>query len=488
MENLDKIVDLVEVDWPSKRVLVVGDLMLDKYVWGDVERISPEAPVPVVRAAHNSEQPGGAANVAMNLAGLGASVMVIGFAGDDDDQARLKNLLELKNIEAVIVSVRDFPTISKLRILGGNQQILRLDTEGRLTPPQEAYDALLRSALDQLEEADAVILSDYAKGVLSERVCREIISAARSRKIPVIVDPKGLDFERYRGATTICPNLRELSAAVHSSMSDLEELFTAAEAMVPNLDLSYLTVTMSEKGIAVLREKSRVVAPAVARQVFDVSGAGDTVVSIIALCICCGLPIENAVQLANLGAGIVVGKVGTVPVQKFELLAALSSDIGLHASEKILPLERLLIRTAAWRSVGEKVVFTNGCFDLLHVGHITLLERARQEGDRLIVAINSDSSIRTLKGPPRPIVGERDRARVLAALGAVDAVIIFDDRTPLRLIDAVRPHVLVKGGDYTEATIVGADIIRSWGGRVKIVPTVEGFSTTKLIEKSLAMS
>ena len=488
MENLDKIVDLVEVDWPSKRVLVVGDLMLDKYVWGDVERISPEAPVPVVRAAHNSEQPGGAANVAMNLAGLGASVMVIGFAGDDDDQARLKNLLELKNIEAVIVSVRDFPTISKLRILGGNQQILRLDTEGRLTPPQEAYDALLRSALDQLEEADAVILSDYAKGVLSERVCREIISAARSRKIPVIVDPKALDFERYRGATTICPNLRELSAAVHSSMSDLEELFTAAEAMVPNLDLSYLTVTMSEKGIAVLREKSRVVAPAVARQVFDVSGAGDTVVSIIALCICCGLPIENAVQLANLGAGIVVGKVGTVPVQKFELLAALSSDIGLHASEKILPLERLLIRAAAWRSVGEKVVFTNGCFDLLHVGHITLLERARQEGDRLIVAINSDSSIRTLKGPPRPIVGERDRARVLAALGAVDAVIIFDDRTPLRLIDAVRPHVLVKGGDYTEATIVGADIIRSWGGRVKIVPTVEGFSTTKLIEKSLAMS
>ncbi len=308
MENLDKIVDLVEVDWPSKRVLVVGDLMLDKYVWGDVERISPEAPVPVVRAAHNSEQPGGAANVAMNLAGLGASVTVMGFGGEDDDQARLKNLLELKSIEAVIVSVRDFPTISKLRILGGNQQILRLDTEGKLTPPREAYDALLRSALDRLEEADAVILSDYAKGVLSERVCREIISAARSRKIPVVVDPKTPNFERYRGATTICPNLRELSPRRrHSSMLDLEELFTVAEAMVSNLDLNYLTVTMSEKGIAVLREKSRVVAPAVARQVFDVSGAGDTVIAIIALCICCGLPIENAVQLANLGAGIVVG-------------------------------------------------------------------------------------------------------------------------------------------------------------------------------------
>jgi D-beta-D-heptose 7-phosphate kinase/D-beta-D-heptose 1-phosphate adenosyltransferase len=278
-----------------------------------------------------------------------------------------------------------------------------------------------------------------------------------------------------------------LSSALRGTSTDLETLLTAAQGMVPDLQLEYLVVTLSEKGIAVVRESSRYLAPALAQQVFDVSGAGDTVISVLALSAACGLPIESAVQLANVAAGVVVGKVGTVPIQKLELISALSAELTVHAEEKILSLDRLAGRVAAWRFAGQKIVFTNGCFDLLHVGHITVLERARREGDRLIVALNSDSSVQAVKGPGRPMVGERERAQVIAALAAVDAVIVFDEQTPLAVIEAIRPDVLVKGGDYTEEAIVGAAQVRSWGGRVKIVPTVEGYSTTMLIEKSMRL-
>jgi D-beta-D-heptose 7-phosphate kinase/D-beta-D-heptose 1-phosphate adenosyltransferase len=482
--NLPGIIALVESGWHSVRVLVVGDVMLDKYIWGDVERISPEAPVPVVRAAWHNERPGGAANVAMNLAGLGACVTVAGFGGGDDEQARLESMLAEAGVEPALTAVEAIPTTTKLRIFSGNQQMMRLDTEAAPSPSSAAYAKLLKSVSTALPNADVVVLSDYAKGVLTEAVCRSIIAEAGKLGVTVLVDPKQRDFSRYHGATTICPNLKELSAATGEPFADIDRVLAAGQAALGSLDMEFMVVTLGDKGIAVLRKDSRLHAPAVVRQVYDVSGAGDTVIAVLALALACDVEIETAVQLANLAAGIVVNKAGTVPIQREELLGALSQELALHMDEKILPLKRLLSRVAMWRSAGDRVVFTNGCFDVLHIGHITLLEEARRKGDRLIVGLNSDESVRRIKGPLRPIVGERERARILAALSAVDAVIVFNESTPLQLIEAIRPDVLVKGGDYCEEAVVGAREVRVWGGRVELIPLVEGISTTRLIAKA----
>jgi D-beta-D-heptose 7-phosphate kinase/D-beta-D-heptose 1-phosphate adenosyltransferase len=486
IQDLHRVIQLIEGEWCNTHVLVIGDIMLDRYIWGDVERVSPEAPVPIVRAVHRSEQPGGAANVAMNLTGLGAKASLFGFCGQDADRHSLGVCLEKAGVTAHLTSVETHPTTTKLRIVAGQQQMLRLDTEKTEEYSAKAYQDLMAKVEAAIPSADAIVLSDYAKGVLSETVCQSLIEKARQQGIPVLVDPKQRSFTRYRGATTICPNLNELSVATDVVAKDLSTILSAGQAMVSELSLEYLTVTLSEKGIAVLRSDGSSISPAVARQVFDVSGAGDTVIATLALALASGLEIETAVQLANVAAGIVVSKVGTVPIVRDELLTSLMPEIELQPREKVLTADRLKTRVSAWRSSGESVVFTNGCFDLLHIGHITLLEDARRQGDRLIVGINSDASVSGLKGPTRPMVGQRERAYVLAALAAVDAVVIFDEPTPLHLIEAVRPDVIVKGGDYNEDTVVGAKEVRSWGGRVKIVPIVEGFSTTKLIAKATA--
>jgi D-beta-D-heptose 7-phosphate kinase/D-beta-D-heptose 1-phosphate adenosyltransferase len=483
--GLREIVALVESDWNKLHALVIGDVMLDKYVWGNVERISPEAPVPVVRATFRDEKPGGAANVAMNLAGLGARVTLAGFAGDDPEHRTLESLLNQAGIQAVLRKVAALPTTTKLRILSGNQQMMRLDTEAAPAFSEADYQDLLDRVSAVLPYASVVVLSDYAKGVLSEKVCQAIIGKAHEFDVPVLVDPKSRSFARYRGATTICPNLKELSAAIGESATDLDCLLASAQSQLPGLQMEFMTVTLGEKGIAVLRAESRHIAPAVVRQVYDVSGAGDTVIAVLALALASGTAIETAVQVANIAAGIVVSKVGTVPIQREELLAALLPEFSLHMDDKVLPHPRLLSRVTTWKSAGERVVFTNGCFDILHIGHIRLLEQARRQGDRLIVALNSDDSVRRLKGPSRPIVAERERAAVLAALSSVDAVIVFDESTPLRLIEAIRPDVLVKGGDYTEDSVVGASQVRAWGGRVELIPLVRGVSTTQLISKSV---
>jgi D-beta-D-heptose 7-phosphate kinase / D-beta-D-heptose 1-phosphate adenosyltransferase len=460
--------------------------MLDKYIWGEVERISPEAPVPVVRAAFQDERPGGAANVAMNLAGLGACVTVCGFAGDDPERERLETLLADAGVEPVLTTIPSASTTTKLRILSGDQQMMRLDTEAPVSNSVAGHEQLLDHALAGLPSAAVLVLSDYSKGVLTEKVCRDLISQARRLNVPVLVDPKARSFARYRGATTVCPNRKELSAATGEASADLDRLLAAGQAMLPSLQLESMAVTLGEKGIAVLRQGSCHHFPAEVRQVFDVCGAGDTVIAVFTLAMACGVDIETAAQVANVAAGIVVSKVGTVPAQRADLLGALSQEIDLHLEEKVLPLERLLARVAAWRSAGERVVFTNGCFDILHIGHITLLEQARCKGDRLIVGLNTDSSVRRVKGPHRPVAGERERAKILAALSAVDAVVLFDDSTPLKLVEAIRPDVLVKGGDYTEENVVGAREVRAWGGRVELIPLIEGVSTTRLIVKSAA--
>lgn len=486
IRDLHKSVTLIEQNWLDTHVLIIGDLMLDRYIWGEVERISPEAPVPVVRATQNSERAGGAANVAMNIAGLGARATVLGFCGLDKEREILQCALESARVASDLTPVPSHPTTVKLRILGGQQQMLRLDVERTDGYPDEAYEDLAHKIEKYVPQAGAVVLSDYGKGTLREDICQLAIRLAHQHGIPVLVDPKQRDFSRYRGATTICPNAMELSIATAVAPHKIDDLLSAGQQLGAELDLKYMIATLSDKGIALLSRESKVVAPAMARQVFDVSGAGDTVIATLSLAIAAGLDPHAAIQLANVAAGIVVGKVGTVPISREELLVSLTPEIELHAEEKVLHLESLKARLEAWRAAGNRVVFTNGCFDLLHIGHIRLLQEARAEGDRLVVAINSDASVSALKGPTRPIVGEVERAHVLAALSAVDAVTVFDTPTPLELILALRPDVIVKGGDYDESTVVGAKEVRSWNGRVKIVPTIEGFSTTKLIAKAIA--
>ncbi|MBB5346013.1 bifunctional D-glycero-beta-D-manno-heptose-7-phosphate kinase/D-glycero-beta-D-manno-heptose 1-phosphate adenylyltransferase HldE [Tunturibacter empetritectus] len=491
LPELHSILNLLEGGFSQLKVLVIGDIMLDRYIHGEVERISPEAPVPVIRHAQRYERAGGAANVAMNLAGLGCQTFLAGLWGADSEQAELAAILDRAGINTAGVVSSSLPTISKTRIVGRMQQLLRLDIESRDPVPAVEAQRLQERSVELVAKVHAVVLSDYAKGALTRSLCEAVIRAARSAGIPVFADPKTPDFSKYSGATTVCPNLGELSAATGIPSHHTDELLAAAQALVTEHDFKFLTVTMSEKGITVLRPPSEgnpgiYHSPARAREVFDVSGAGDTVIATLATGIAGGLQIETAVELANLAAGIVVSKVGTVPIAAHELVAALTPSSGLTAGEKILDLDRLKLRVAEWRSSGETIVFTNGCFDLLHVGHITLLEDCHRFGSKLVLGLNADASVCRLKGPTRPIVSERERARVMAALAAVDAVVLFEEDTPLELIRALRPNVLVKGGDYTVETVVGHEDVIAYGGRVEIVPTVEGFSTTNIVKKLTA--
>jgi D-beta-D-heptose 7-phosphate kinase / D-beta-D-heptose 1-phosphate adenosyltransferase len=491
LPELHSILNLLEGGFRQLKVLVVGDIMLDRYIHGEVERISPEAPVPVIRHAQRYERAGGAANVAMNLAGLGCQTFLSGFWGNDAEQHELAAILERAGIDTVGVVFSSLPTISKTRIVGRMQQLLRLDIESRDLPPAIEAQRLLERATELVSKVHAVILSDYAKGALSTTLCEAVIRAARSAGVPILADPKTPDFSKYSGVTSVCPNLGELAQATRIPAHHTEELFAAAQALVVEHDFKFLTVTMSEKGISVLRPATEgdtgvYHSPTRAREVFDVSGAGDTVIATLTAGLAAGLQIETAVELANLAAGIVVGKVGTVPIASHELVAALTPSSGLSAGEKILDLDRLKLRVAEWRASGETIVFTNGCFDLLHVGHITLLEDCHRFGSKLVLGLNADASVCRLKGPLRPIVGERERARVMAALAAVDAVVLFEEDTPLELIRTLKPNVLVKGGDYIIETVVGHEDVIAAGGRVEIIPTVEGFSTTHIVRKLTA--
>jgi D-beta-D-heptose 7-phosphate kinase / D-beta-D-heptose 1-phosphate adenosyltransferase len=483
MQEIHAVLRLLEGGFGNLKVLVVGDLMLDRYILGEVDRISPEAPVPVLRHVQRYERPGGAANVAMNLAGLGCQALLAGFWGEDTEQRELAVFLEAAKIDTVGVVSTALPTISKTRILGRMQQLLRLDIESREHPTAVDRQRLQERVEQLISKVHAVVLSDYAKGALSAELCEAVIRTAKRLGVPVLADPKSPDFSKYSGATTVCPNLNELAAATGVPAHELEALLAAGEAQRREHDLKFLTVTMSEKGIRVLSDAGSYHSPARAREVYDVSGAGDTVIATMAACLAAGLKNETAVELANLAAGIVVAKVGTVPIARHELVAVLTPSSGISGAEKILDGERLTQRIAEWRAAGETIVFTNGCFDLLHVGHITLLEDCRRFGSKLVLGLNSDDSIRRLKGPSRPIVADRERSRVMAALAAVDAVVLFEEDTPLELIRAVKPDVLVKGGDYIAESVVGYEDVTARGGRVEIVPTVEGFSTTNIVRK-----
>jgi len=465
------------------RIAVIGDVMLDRYFWGEVKRISPEAPVPVTKINDMKSALGGAANVAANLAGLGCQVFMGGVTGDDDNRGILEKIMQEKGIDCKgLVKSGNRRTITKLRVLGGSQQMLRLDFEetGDLTE-EETRD--LEKWLQGLlaEGLDGIVISDYAKGVCSATFVQRIIALAGTEKIPVLVDPKGSDWEKYRGCDYITPNVKEMNEAVGENCpNEDEQIVRMARLAAEKYDINNVVVTRSEKGMTLVSAGQVLHSPATAIEVFDVSGAGDTAAATLLAAVAGGLKVEDAVYLANRASGIVVAKVGTYPVHRGELLKdVLEEERKEGRAYRTLTWEEIGELAATWRACGETIVFTNGCFDLLHVGHVTYLEKARSLGRHLIVGLNSDSSVRKLKGETRPLTHEADRARVLAALGCVDAVVLFEQDTPTELIKLIRPDILVKGGDYKADEVAG----RQYAGRVEILHYEEGYSTTGLVEK-----
>ena len=469
-------------DFSACRVLVAGDVMLDVYYWGDVGRISPEAPVPVVNVQKKTHTLGGAGNVALNLANLGCRVSLMGVRGDDPAGEQVTRLLAESRIADHLVVDPGHVTTTKTRVLGQKQQLVRLDEERPWSAEGLAGDRLVADFEDLAAQADVVILSDYDKGLFAHGLAEVFIARCTAAGVPVFVDPKGRDWSRYERATCITPNLAEFTA-VCDVPPDEEGRFNAqAEALIKKYRLTYLLVTRGGQGMTLFgRETAPLHIPTEAKEVFDVSGAGDTVVSVAAAAYGCGLPLAQAAVLANCAAGVVVQKVGTSPITIIELQAAIR---GRHraADGKIFSPAEAEKMIAVWRREGKRIVFTNGCFDLLHTGHIKLLHAAAEEGDRLIVGLNSDASVRRLKGPSRPVLPEKERAALLAAIGRVDMVVLFDQDTPLELIAAFKPDVLVKGGDYRPETVVGREEVERAGGKVCLVPLKEGMSTSGIIK------
>jgi D-beta-D-heptose 7-phosphate kinase/D-beta-D-heptose 1-phosphate adenosyltransferase len=466
------------------KILVIGDVMLDRYIWGQVERISPEAPVPVVLAQSTTEALGGAGNVAANAAALGAEVILIGVCGRDANKTRLEELLNQQGIAHKLLALDNLPTVSKTRIMAGKQQCLRIDHENGIELNSEEEAEILGYAKEHLDARTVCILSDYGKGLLSSFLCQALIDHARSTSCPVLVDPKGRDWSRYKGADCITPNSKEFSLYSGLISQSEELLVRTAQAECDRLGLSSLLVTRGAQGMLLVgRDFKPVTIPTQAREVFDVSGAGDTVIASLGFGLGSGMGWEQASRLANIAAGIVVGKVGTQPVWAHELEQALEQDPGRNP--KIVSSRDLAQEVRTWQQAGHVVVFTNGCFDLMHHGHIRLLQRAAALGRRLVVGVNSDDSVRRLKGPSRPVLPHQDRATILAALECVDRVVIFAEDTPERLLREIQPDVLVKGGDYREDEVVGRDIVKGRGGRVEIIPIVDQVSTSDLIRSIL---
>ena len=458
-------------------VLVVGDVMLDRYWHGTTSRISPEAPVPVVRVDQHEDRPGGAANVALNIAALGAPAYLVGVTGQDEAADALTDSLRAAHVQVRFQRIAQQPTIVKLRIMSRHQQLIRVDFEEPFdTDPQ----ALASDTAAMLAGVKVLVLSDYGKGALKNH--QALIQLAKARKIPVLADPKGKDFSIYSGASLITPNLSEFEAIV-GVCADEADLVAKGNELMARLDLGALLVTRGEHGMTLLRPgQAALHLPARAREVFDVTGAGDTVISTLAAALAAGEELPQAVALANLAAGIVVGKLGTAAISAPELRRAVQRSEG--SERGVLTLEQLQLAIEDARAHGEKIVFTNGCFDILHAGHVTYLEQARAQGDRLIVAVNDDASVTRLKGPGRPINSVDRRMAVLAGLGAVDWVIPFSENTPERLLEQVRPDVLVKGGDYKSVEeVVGAQIVQGYGGEVRILGLVENSSTTAIVER-----
>jgi len=469
-------------DFSSRLIVVIGDVILDRYFWGDVDRISPEAPVPVVKVNKKTMTLGGAGNVAMNLKGLNCGHMLIGLRGIDANGDHLIHILEKEVINHCLIAIQTHPTTTKTRILGQGQQLARLDEERTLGIDRQTVDELLSTLDTCLSRADAVIISDYGKGIFKSDAAQRIIKRCRTRDIPVFIDPKGLSWNRYKGATCITPNTAEFNRVAPFPEYDENMLQRQAQKAIAEFDLQYMLMTRGALGMSLFSRSHPTVHIATeAQEVFDVSGAGDTVIASLAAAYGSGMKMSDAANLANTAAGIVVGKIGTQPIIDTELKQALSSRT-ITGAEKIVTVSQAADMVKAWHKNGRRVVFTNGCFDILHVGHIKLLHAAAAEGDRLIIGLNSDMSVKNLKGKSRPIVPEEERAALMSSIKGVDLVVLFDEETPINLIRSLKPDILVKGGDYTPETVSGHDSVEQAGGRVVIVPLIHGVSTTKVLE------
>jgi len=475
-------------DFGIVRVLCIGDVMLDRFVQGSVSRISPESPVPVIEMGDINNVPGGAANVARNVSALGGHCTLIGAVGMDNVGAELRDLIASSARTApVLIEDNARPTIEKIRFVAHGQHLLRADREkaGDISP--EVARAIVNEVGRRIADHDVLILSDYAKGVLTDEVVVGAIHLARDRGVPVVVDPKSARLSRYAGATVVTPNAKETAAATGIALTNDAAAERAGAKALADAPIESILLTRAEQGMTLVERKGRTThIPASAREVFDVVGAGDTVVATLALCLGTGMAIADAAYVANAAAGVIVGKHGTATLSRTELLgelARLSSTGNSPSSVKVMSPDQASMIRAQWELDGLKVGFTNGCFDILHIGHVGVLEFARAQCDRLIVAVNSDASVKRLKGPSRPINSADDRAQVLGAFGVIDAVVIFEEDTPYELIRRLQPDVLVKGADYAIEEVVGYDVVLARGGKVVTFDLVPGRSTSNIISK-----
>jgi len=461
----------------AARVLVVGDVMLDRYWHGGTSRISPEAPVPVVKVSNAEDSPGGAGNVALNIAALGAAASLVGLVGNDEAGEELETRLRAAGVLCEFEKVSNKPTITKLRIISRHQQLIRLDFEEQFE--SKDADAVNQKVSALLDDIDIVIVSDYNKGALAS--VSGLIADAKKAGIRILVDPKGQDFSRYRGATLMTPNLSEFEQVMGVCESE-EDLVDKGRILLKELDLEALLITRGEHGMSLIRaDEPELHIPARARDVFDVTGAGDTVISVLGAALAAGANLPDAVALSNIAAGLAVTRLGTVAISGAELRREVQRDGG--SDRGVMSQEQLALAVADARAHGEKVAFTNGCFDIIHAGHVGYLKDARQCGDRLIVAINDDDSVKRLKGEGRPINPIERRMAVVSGLESVDWVVSFSEDTPEALIDDIKPDCLVKGGDYGVEGVVGADIVSAYGGEVKVLSFLDDCSTSAIVEK-----
>lgn len=474
--------------WRGSKIFVLGDVMLDKFVYGQVERISPEAPIPVLYRQSEKAMLGGAANVARNIVALGGQPLLVGALGDDPEGDLVSGpLIAESKIEGRFVRTAGHPTTTKVRFVSNGQQIMRLDVERRLELSARQIDTIFDWLLEVAESVSAIVLSDYAKGVLSPELIRRVIDIARARRIPVVVDPKSRDVGRYSGATVLTPNAFEAAIVAGTECVSDAQAEAVAKTVRERAKVEAIVLTRGASGMTIFdpaeADGPLTHIPTHASEVFDVSGAGDTVVAALALALAGGASVTMAARIGNAAAGIAVRKRGTAVVTERELSVALG---GAKAGDdpKIADREAAATIVADWKSHGLKVGFTNGCFDLLHPGHVELLKRSRATCDRLVVALNTDASVRRLKGKSRPVQNEHARCIVMAAIDSVDLVTVFDEDTPTRLIEALKPDYLIKGADYTLATVVGAEFVRSYGGKVILIPIAAGHSTTSMIARS----
>lgn len=468
----------------AAKVLCIGDVMLDRFVYGDVDRISPEAPIPVFSINSDNLMLGGAGNVARNLSGLGATTHFIAVVGNDSAGKDVTKLIgKIPSTVANLITDRERRTSIKTRFIASGQQMMRADDETVEAIDGATRERVLTLAKSALKDCTAMVLSDYAKGVLTPEIIQELIGLANAAKVAVIIDPQGLDYSRYKGADLITPNRKELSDATALPVGTDDEIIAAARKIISEQNIKAVLATRSGDGMSLIDAQSAKTFAAEAREVFDVSGAGDTVAAAIAASLAAGVSLAEAVQIANIAAGIVVGKVGTAVAYASDIIEALHRQEFSSGEAKILSLSSALDRTELWRSKGHKVGFTNGCFDLLHPGHISTIAKAKAACGKLIIGLNSDASVKRLKGEDRPIQSEAARAQVLASLENVDAVVIFSEDTPENILEILKPEIFVKGADYKVEDIPEAKIVQAYGGKIVLAELEEGHSTTATIAK-----